>query len=306
MAADGRSLVTAVGLTQRSVWLHDARGERQISLEGYAFGPQFGPDGGTLFFLKSKDTTSELWMADAQSGRTEPLLRDVGIDSAVRSGSYDLSPDGRRVVFSAPDAGGTRRIWVAATDRRTPPRSIPTAEGDGALFLFEDEILFRRREGTYGFAYAMRLDGTGLRKLFDHPVIQTMAVSPDRQWVVVYARPSEGQTGVTLAFPLTGGPPIRIFGNFVRWSRDGRQLLLSNGVGGYSGIVGRTFLIPLPRGQTWPSIPVGGFQSEKEITRIPGVRVIDSPDVAPGPSADVYAFSREAVQRNLYRIPLLK
>jgi hypothetical protein len=28
------------------------------------------------------------------------------------------------------------------------------------------------------------------------------------------------------------------------------------------------------------------------------------PDASPGLSADVYAFSRERIQRNLYRIPL--
>ena len=36
MAPDGKTLVTAVGLMQRSVWIHDARGDRQISLEGFA------------------------------------------------------------------------------------------------------------------------------------------------------------------------------------------------------------------------------------------------------------------------------
>ena len=37
VAPDGKSLITSVGLTQRSVWFHDASGERQISLEGYAY-----------------------------------------------------------------------------------------------------------------------------------------------------------------------------------------------------------------------------------------------------------------------------
>jgi Tol biopolymer transport system component len=304
MAPDGRSLVTAAGLTQRSVWIHDARGDRQIPLEGFAFGPQFGADGRTLFFLKAKDMATELWTADVQSGRTQPLLPGVTIGVSVRSGSYDVSPDGRFVVFSAAALDGTRRIWVASTDRRTPPRSIDAAEGDGPLFLSADEIVFRRREGTYGFAYRMRLDGTGLRKLVDHPAIQTMAVSPDGEWLVEYARPSEGQTGVTLAFPLKGGAPMPLVGNGARWSRDGTHLLLSTGVDGYSGLAGRTYIIPLQPGHTWPAMPAGGFQTEEEIAHIPGVRVIDSPDAAAGPTPDVYAFSRETVQRNLYRIPI--
>ena len=164
--------------------------------------------------------------------------------------------------------------------------------------------MFRRREGTYGFAYSMRLDGTGLQKLVDHPAIQTMAVSPDGQWVVEYARPSEGQTGATLAFPLKGGAPLELVSNRIRWSRDGKQLVLSTGVDDYSGLAGRTYVIPMQQGRTWPVMPIGGFQTEQEIARLPGVRVIDSPDAAPGPTPDVYAFSRETVQRNLYRIPI--
>ena len=68
---------------------------------------------------------------------------------------------------------------------------------------------------------------------------------------------------------------------------------------------GRTFVIPLPRARVFPQIPVGGFRSEADIAKLPGVRIIDAPDVAPGPSPDIYAFSRETVQRNLYRIPVL-
>jgi hypothetical protein len=51
-------------------------------------------------------------------------------------------------------------------------------------------------------------------------------------------------------------------------------------------------------------ISAGGFPSEEAIARIAGVRVIDSADVEPGPAADAFAFSRVAVQRNLYRVPV--
>jgi hypothetical protein len=53
-----------------------------------------------------------------------------------------------------------------------------------------------------------------------------------------------------------------------------------------------------------PALPPQGYASDLEIGKVPGVRTIDEADVAPGPSPDVYAFSRERVQRNLYRIPL--
>jgi|SRR6516165_5494235 hypothetical protein len=60
MAPDGKSRVTSVGIRQVSVWLHDARGDRQISFEGFACLPGLGhggrgsrsvfsPDGKKLF-----------------------------------------------------------------------------------------------------------------------------------------------------------------------------------------------------------------------------------------------------------------
>lgn len=42
MAPDGRSLITSVGGKESAVWIHDARGDRQISSEGYANLPGLG------------------------------------------------------------------------------------------------------------------------------------------------------------------------------------------------------------------------------------------------------------------------
>jgi hypothetical protein len=67
---------------------------------------------------------------------------------------------------------------------------------------------------------------------------------------------------------------------------------------------GRTYIVPLPRGQMFPRLPAGGFRSEEEIARLPGARKIDVLDAVPGPSPEVYAFYRGTTQRNLYRIPI--
>lgn len=53
-----------------------------------------------------------------------------------------------------------------------------------------------------------------------------------------------------------------------------------------------------------PDIPADGFKPEAEIAAIPGVEMIPFGDVVLGPSHGTYAFSRETVTRNLYRIPL--
>ena len=51
-------------------------------------------------------------------------------------------------------------------------------------------------------------------------------------------------------------------------------------------------------------MPPGGFRTEDELAALPGVTRIDVADVGPGPTAGVYAYTVEATQRNLYRIPL--
>ena len=45
MFPDGRSFITSVALRQSVIWVHDASGERQISLEGYSYDPKLTPDG---------------------------------------------------------------------------------------------------------------------------------------------------------------------------------------------------------------------------------------------------------------------
>ena len=224
---------------------------------------------------------------------------------------YDVSPDGRHVVVYAIDADGKSRLWLAPVNRRTAPQPIPNIEGDGPLFSPTGEIYFRAREGTYGYAYRVRPDGSGLSKVSDYPVIMTQSMSPDGKWLIVYARytrPGEEPVGATMAVPVGGGTGLRLFGptngNAVKWSRDRQQLFVSIAPNSYSGGVGETFVVPLTAGAMLPELPPHGFAADSDISKLPGVRVIDSPDATPGLSTDVYAFSRERIQRNLYRIPL--
>jgi len=301
MAPDGRSFITAVGLKQSAIWVHDSKGDRQVSLEGAASRAKFTPDGKALLCTVVKNASdygSELWYAELDTGRTEPLLPNFPIATYLFNKAYDLSPDGRQVVLASPDREGKPRLWLAPIDRRLPPRQIPNVEGDGPMFGPGGEIFFRSREGTYGFAYRVREDGSGLRKAIEHPVIYMDDVSPDGQWLAVYTRPSEDQSAAIVALPLGGGPPVRLFSPGIgKWSPDGKLLLLSPKCG-------NTYVIPLPARRVLPEMPAGGFQDEREVLRLPGVRVIDSLDVAPGPTPDIYAFMRETVQRNLYRIPV--
>jgi hypothetical protein len=64
--------------------------------------------------------------------------------------------------------------------------------------------------------------------------------------------------------------------------------------------------VPLAPGESLPPIPAGGFASAEEISQLPGARQINEGGLVPGPSAEVYAFYRGTIHRNLYRIPLLE
>lgn len=64
IAPDGRSVITSVGVDRRTVWIHDANGEHQISGEGDARWPQYAPDGKKVFYLSSPD----LWVTELASG----------------------------------------------------------------------------------------------------------------------------------------------------------------------------------------------------------------------------------------------
>ena len=298
MAPDGRSFVTAVGLTQSSVWLHDGGGDHQISLEGYASAPKFTPDGKRLLYQVRKGAASELWVAELDSGRSEPLLPGfaVAVQGTGAEGSYDISTDGRQVVVASADSGGKSRLWLAPLDRRSPPQQILNVEGGEPVFAATGEIFFRGVEGTSAFLYRVRQDGGGLRKAIDRSIVGILSESPDRNWLVLGA-------GGPLIFRVDGGAPIqtRIEGRAVlRWSGDGQHLFLYRSQTSSD----KTYVFPLTPGSPLPETLLNGLPSEQEIVKLPGVRVIASTDVVPGRTADTYTFTRASVQRNLYRIPV--
>ena len=301
MAPDGRSFVTAVGLRQSSIWLHDSQGERQISLEGYAFGPKFTPDGKRLLYQVRKGVSTELWVAELDSGRSEPLLPGFPITDSdvVGRQSYDITPDGRQVVMASADSSGKLRLWLAPLDRRSPPRQIPNIEGEQPVFGATGEVFFRRVEGTSAFLYRVQQDGGELRKATDVPVVGIMGASPDRNWLVLGSR----ATGGLVFFRVDGGAPLltQLPPMWLGWSRDGKHLLFVR-VGAVNNL-DKTYVLPLAPGHLVPETFTHELPSEQEILKLPGVRVIASTDVAPGPTADIYAFTRETVQRNLYRVP---
>lgn len=308
ISSDSRSFITAVGQRQSVVWVHDANGSRQVSLEGYSYDPKFTPNGKKLCYRilhggMPVGDASELQIVDLASEHGEPLLPGLPVRGRLGR-TYDISPDGRLVAAIAPDSGGKNRLWLGPLDKSAPPHVIPGVEADRVSFGPDREIFFRGNGGPPYFVYRVREDGSGLRKAIEQPVANLISISPDGQWLVVLLPGASDAASAATAFPLRGGAPIPILGGGLReghvsWSANKRMLFIWTGF----WVSGPTYAIPLPPGHMLPEIPPRGFQSQAELAKIPGVVVIDA-FAAPGITSETYAYSRETVQRNLYSIPL--
>ncbi len=203
--------------------------------------------------------------------------------------------------MEVPDAEGKPRLWLVPFDRRSPPRQIPNVEGRQPKFGPDGDIFFR----TSGFVYRVHQDGTGIRKALEQQILLLTAVSRDGRWLVGWSPLRGNEATGTQAFPLAGGPPIQIAASWGaslqwHWSPGGDFLSISAGPVGAN----RSYLIPLTPGEGLPPVPPGGLRSEEAVAELPGARRIEAFRVVPGPSPDVYAFSRGTTQRNLYRIPV--
>ena len=294
MSPDGRSLVTAVALQNSTLWVHDAKGTRQILLEGSGKNPRFTSDGKSLCYLAVKKATSrfawfrnpgDLRIANLETGRSETVVNDFDVHD------YDVSKDGKQLVIETTDREGKHRLWLAQLDRSLPPREIPNIEGVQPRFGPSGEIFYRHAEAIY----RVRPDGTGLRKAVEGTTYLLWGVSPDGRWVSTWAQIPGKKTPAIVAFSLDGERPVQMGGSFafLSWTLDGRSALL-----------GGSYFVPLAEGESLPKVPEGGFQSGEQIARLAGARRVDEGGLVPGPSADVYAFYRGTVQRNLYRIPV--
>jgi eukaryotic-like serine/threonine-protein kinase len=301
VAPDGRSLVTSVGTSQSAIWMHDARGERAISSEGYASDPHVSRDGTRVFYLLRRDSaavSAELRSVDLASGKTDHLLPGLMVLD------YDISSDGKDVAFTATAGEGTSQIWLAPLDRRSAPREVARG-GNSVSFGANDELVFLLKEEKNNYLYRIKRDGSERERITSGPVLGKNGVSPDGEWVigalpVVGDATAEVPRGV-FAIPVHGGVARRICDVDAcpaTWSPDGRFLFVSS-----LTVTGKTLVIPVPAGKSLPDFPLSGITlSAAQI--LPGTHLIDHDWISPGPDSSTYAFAVTSLRRNLFRIPL--
>jgi Tol biopolymer transport system component len=311
LTPDGRSLITSVGLTTSMLWITDAHGSRPVSTESNPSlpglgasaaiprGTYFSPDRRKLYYLIKQSVGAtfldgELWEADLDTGRTRPMLPGFTV------ASYDVSSDGKRLVFSAADANHRPRVWLASLDGAMAPRPLSSADDDSPIFGPSGEVFFRRSENGANFLYRMNADGSRVQRIAG-PMLAFQSVSPDGKWAVAYSAVKDADVSVAaLAHPTTGGAPTRICDQCkVSWSQSGSHLYLS-----FPWNQGRTYVITVDVERPLPELPAEGLRSPADLAALPVVRVIEGRTIAPGDDGSIYASVRVAVQRNLHRIPV--
>ena len=137
-------------------------------------------------------------------------------------------------------------------------------------------------------------------------MIEKGVSSPDGGWVLSFT-PGVGDVTSprTIAMSTRGGEPkvlCRADNCEGRWSADGKWLYV--GGGGIDAFMGLTFGVPLgPDGAPPDAIQAMMLEAAKG-NAPPGMRIFKERLVSPGPDPSTYAFVRQDVQRNLFRIPL--
>ena len=301
MASDGKSLITAVGSLDRTVWMHDSDGDHQISSEGNASSPSFSADGRSLYFLMANGQTrgDELWVKDLGSGKVERVLPGNSMQD------YSVSRDGTEVAFTETDQSSRSNLWVAPAGRRSSPVRITSAvTEDSPFFLPDGALVFRAVEGGSNFLYRMKIDGSVRQKITPERILDINGVSPDGRWVVVGTPGSEEEhtkSGI-VAFAVDGTSEVKVSDAYclLNWDTSGKFVYLN-----FPDQRGSTnsYVLPVMRDSGLPKLPptaaerIEDFGNPKTITTIPW-------PVESAVSPSVYAYTRESTRRNLYRIPL--
>jgi WD40 repeat protein len=304
-APDGKSFVTSVGESQSTLWVHDAERESQITFEGYSFLPSFSADMKRLYYLQrskanSRFVSGELWETELENGKRQRLLPDFLMEH------YDVSPDGKQVIFITADASGRAPLWIGAVDGGSSPRRLSDQDCIRALFAPDGEIFFVGGHAGDMFLQTIKADGTGLHKIIPDRAIFLYAISPDGKWVAAWVG-----ADVNL-YSSAGGPATRVCTGcasggaenrgvtppLINWSRDGKTLYL------FSERTFQTYSVPLQDGQILPPLPAEGLQLSSVEKFLSDARRMAHDRAFMSSNPSVYAYPIVTTHRNIYRIPV--
>jgi hypothetical protein len=302
---EGRSIITSMGVHERSIWIHGPEGERSLSSEGEVVAdispPAFSADGKVLYYLLRHPAGSEpeLWRTMLSSGQSEAVLPGISMVA------YDISPDGGQVVYATAAPGGKSQLWLAPIDRSFPARRIGFGGERSPHFGPRGQILFQLTEGNFNYLERMNPDSSGRSRVAPYPIGEIQGISPGRRWVMAVAPLLDGKGAVPMAIPTDGGPPRIMCAGWCipAWSSNGKWLFIPVEASSRTS-PGRSLAIPVGPGENLPAFPPGGIRPLAEPSTVPGSRWVNRAELVPGEDPSHFAYVNTAVHRNLYRISL--
>jgi Tol biopolymer transport system component/predicted Ser/Thr protein kinase len=304
-APDGKSFVTSVGESQSTLWVHDPKGERQITFEGYSYLPSFSADMKRLYYLErskanSRFVSGELWETELATGKRQRLLPDFLMEH------YDISRDGKQVIFITSNGSGSAPLWIGAIDGSSPPRRLTDQDCIRAVFAPDGNIFFVGGHAGDMFLQRIKADGTGLRRIIPDRAVFLYDISSDGRWLAAWVGsdvnvyPSEGgpATRVCSGCASAGAEDRGVTPPLIGWSRDGKLLYL------FSERILNTYSIPLRPGDILPRLPAGGLDLSDVEKSLPEARMIAQSRAFMSADPSVFAYPIVSTHRNIYRIPV--
>jgi len=304
----GRSVITSVGIQQSALWIHENNTDSPLSSEGDVVAangaqPRFNQADTDLYYLMRHEPNyalAELWHTTVQSAKSEAVLPGISMLS------FDVSSDGKQVVYAAANSSGKPQIWLATLDRSSAPRAVGIEGGNWPHFGANGQILFQQTEGNANYLERMNPDGSARSKIVAYPISEIQAVSPGHRWVMAIVPNSPSAAGpAPVAIPVDGGSAKRVCESFCvpTWSTDGRFLYLAIQSATRSS-AGETLAIPVGPGESLPNLPSTGIPVLSETSIVKGSQLVPRDDVIPGRDPSHYAYANNTVHRNLYRISI--
>jgi Tol biopolymer transport system component/tRNA A-37 threonylcarbamoyl transferase component Bud32 len=313
VAPDGKSIYTAAGTRFSTVWIHTPQGDKQLTSQGYALLPAFSPDEKSVYYLVRGPSprsyiSAELWRVGADGTHAEQVL------PGVRMSSFDLSPDGTKLLYTTPEEEPQPGIWIAALDRRSAPRQL-TREGEfRARFGPNGQIIYMSNAQP---RHLMRMeqDGSNPQQISPAPVVYLIDVDGVHGWATMTTPAGHGEaTNEIRAIQLVtgkqvlicdicvaGAGPGRVQAPPATFSPDGRWLYFGLRYAGEGS--SSTAAVPLRDG-----VPVNmvrdGHMREQDAARYLGAKLLPEREVFPGKDPSRYLYTRSTALTNIYRITL--
>jgi DNA-binding winged helix-turn-helix (wHTH) protein len=301
----GHALITSEGVHESSIWIHDGSGDRSLSSEGEVAGqspPVFSRDATVLYYLLrlEEGAGAELWRTEVNSGQSEAVFPGVSMIA------FDVSADGKWVVYESAAPGGKTQLWLAPMGLSVPAIQVGVSGARSPRFGARGQILFQLTEGNANYLEQMNRDGSHRSKVLPYPIVDFQGLSPGGRWAMAAVPMTPQRNFPTIvAIPLDGGAPRRICTAYClpRWSMDGKFLFVTVKEPS-SASVGRSLAIPVGPGESLPPLPVGGIAPLAESSGVRGAESVGRGELVPGSGPGQYAWVNTTVHRNLYRISL--